>query len=80
MNTAIEDFNCLPDQEKKQLLVDAQKIAERFEHSVRFEFFRLNDFYIEVKTSFERQYRVISNVYALQNVPSIYADKVTQSL
>ncbi|MCW3105810.1 MAG: hypothetical protein JWQ09_316 [Segetibacter sp.] len=77
----IEDFNSLPEDRKMTIIVDAQKIGEYENGDIaRYELFRVDNFYVEVKVSFLYRYRKIINAYDLKDVPLVYSGKVIEAL
>ena len=72
----IEQFNILSENRKKQMLVDAQKIAERRLGHMKFEFFKINDFFVEVTTDFSYKINRQIKSYTFNDVPSFYAKEV----
>ncbi len=77
----IQEFNLLNDQRKKEIIIDAHKVAEyQDDHSSRFELFHFEDFYIEVKVNFQHRYRKIINTYSFQDIPLIYGGKELELL
>ena len=71
----IEEFKMLPEQRKKEILVDADKVAELVEESSRNELFQIDDFFVEVQISFLKRYRKILDIYSKINLPEIYSGK-----
>lgn len=70
----IQDFNSLPEQRKKEIIVDAEKLGEYQDRdSTRYELFKVDKFFVEVKVSFSHRYRKILNSYLMNEVPSVYA-------
>ena len=69
---SIEDYNKLTDRQKKQLLVDAEKIGEYVDDIASFEVFRLDHFFVEVSKSVTHKFRKILNVYLVNDIPKRY--------
>ena len=73
---SIEDFNSLPEQRKKEIIVDAIKVAEHEEDIVKFELFRIDNFFVEVSRSIIKRFRKVTNTYLPNNLPAIYANRL----
>ncbi|GEO12142.1 hypothetical protein [Segetibacter aerophilus] len=76
----IEQYNNLPDRQKKELLMDASKIDEHEDEISTYEFFRIEDFYVEVSRSVTYKYRRILNTYSLKDIPLNYAGRVAANV
>ena len=59
----IEEFELLTDQKKKEIIVDAQKVAEYREEQDKYEVFKIDRFFVEVKVSYLKKYRKITNTF-----------------
>ena len=75
-----EEFEALPEYEQKHLLVDSNKVAEHYDDVAKYEFFQVANFFVEVKVSFVKRYRVITHTYNYDNIPLEYAHKVQERL
>ncbi|GEO09497.1 hypothetical protein [Segetibacter aerophilus] len=76
----LEQYNNLPDRQKKELLIDAFKIDEHEDEISTYELFRIEDFYVEVSKSVIFKFRKILNTYALKDIPLNYAGKVAENI
>lgn len=75
----IEDFNSLPAQRQKEIIVDAQKVAEFKDDSVKYEVFKIDQFFVEVKVSFLKKYRKITKTFYPSDFPLLYSGKSFKS-
>ena len=73
----LENFIILSEQRQKEILVDADKLDERLDNSTKYEFFGIEDFFVEVKTCFAERYRKITNYYQSNNIPPTYLKNVS---
>jgi hypothetical protein len=74
---SIEDFDLLSEYRKKEILVDAHKVAEYHDGLCRYELFNISDFYVEVKVCFFHRYRKILNTYYFKDIPYTYAPQLS---
>jgi hypothetical protein len=74
----IDEYNNLPDKQKKDLLVDAEKIAECEDHIANHELFKIGTFFVEVSKSVTYKYRKILNVYLLEEIPRKYLEIIKE--
>ncbi len=69
-------FNSLSDKRQKEIIVDAQKVAEYQDGDAeRYELFGIEDFFIEVKVNFWERNRKILNTYSMKDIPINYDGK-----
>jgi hypothetical protein len=47
---SIKDFEALSDEERKIAIFEAEKISERQDADLKYEIFRIDGFYIEIRT------------------------------
>jgi hypothetical protein len=71
-----DDFQALPEHRQKELLVDAEKLDQHLMNNKRLELYRIDDFFVEVITSFEYRYRKIVNCYNWKDIPFFYSATV----
>lgn len=77
----VVEFNSLSDERKMEIIVDADKIGQYEDRQLgRFELFRIDRFYAEVKVNFLQRYRKIVNTYDLKDIPLVYSGAVYGSL
>jgi len=76
----IEQYNCLPDKQRKALLVDAEKIYEFEDDTETHELFQIDNFFVEVSKSVTYKFRKILNTYSVDNIPVSYADVITADI
>ncbi|MDB5246783.1 MAG: hypothetical protein JWQ40_1177 [Segetibacter sp.] len=72
----VEEFNKLDDQNKKVLIFEASKIAERNEDFKKFELFNIDDFFVEIMSSRFLKFRRTMAVYTQQDLPLVYSHNV----
>ncbi len=65
----IEEFNKLSDRCKKELLIDAKKLAEREDAVAKYEIFKIDDFFVEVSRSITFKFRKIINTFSSKEKP-----------
>ncbi|GEO12097.1 hypothetical protein [Segetibacter aerophilus] len=76
----IDQYNNLPDKQKKELLIDAIKIGEHEDEIATYELFKIDDFYVEVSRSVTYKFRRILHTYPFKdNLPN-YVGVVAQML
>jgi hypothetical protein len=76
----IDEYNKVPDKQKKHLLVDAEKIAECQDDIATYELFKIDTFVVEVSKSVTYKFRKILNVYPLEEIPSKYSESYSRTL
>ena len=76
----MEEFTALPEHRQKEILVDADKVDEITDDQTRYEFFGIDNFFVEVKTSFLHKYRKIIHCYYSKDIPLSYSKKVFKYL
>lgn len=72
----LEDFTVLPEQEKRMVLFDANKVDERIDQINRYELFKVDQFFIEVKTCLVGKFKRFIQPYTLKDLPLEYCGKV----
>lgn len=70
---SIEEFNSLPEKRKKEIIVDADKVAEYKDDSAKYELFKIDRFFVEVQVNFLKRYRRIINTYFVKDIPPTYS-------
>jgi len=76
---SILQFNNLADFEKKKMLAGSVKLSEHKKGNRKFELFKINNFYVEVITTFAfKTYRQIKS-YEYNNVPFVYKADILQA-
>ncbi len=68
----IEDYKTLPEQKKKEILVDAHKVGEVNDEYGRRELYQVDNFYVEVFINFVKHFRKILDIYSVKDIPSLY--------
>jgi hypothetical protein len=69
-----EEFNNLSEEEKKIALFEARKITERFDQRMKYELFQIDNFFIETKTSLQRQFKRVIATFTSKEVLDRYAN------
>ncbi len=72
----IENFNTLNEQQKVELIFDANKITEKVDNEANYQLFEINDFFVEAKTSLEGKFKRSFTTYSLKELPVEYAGEV----
>lgn len=71
-----EEFNNLDDASKKVLLFDARKVVEKQDGFSRFQLFKIDNFFVEAKTSLKNFTRRCLTTYTVKDLPVMYAGDV----
>lgn len=69
----IENFNLLSNSEKTVLIFEANQITERLDDTIKYQLFKIDNFYIETKTSLLGNFKRVINTYTLKDLPAQYA-------
>src|SRR4051812_6667201 len=72
----IESFNLLDEHQKIQLVFDADKITEKIDDEANYQLFKIDNFFIEAKTSLEGKFKRSFSFYTLRNLPTDYLGEV----
>lgn len=72
----IESFNLLDEHQKVQLIFEADKISEKVDDEANYQLFRIDNFFIEAKTSLEGKFKRCFTFYTLKELPAEYASEV----
>jgi hypothetical protein len=72
----IDDFKGLEEQQKVQLIFDANKITEKIDSEANYQLFQIDNFYVETKTSLEGKFKRSFKTYSLKELPADYAGEV----
>lgn len=72
----IENFNNLTEQQKVELIFDANKITEKVDNEANYQLFQVDNFFVESKTSLEGKFKRSFNAYTLQDLPVNYMGEV----
>jgi hypothetical protein len=72
----IEEFKSLEEQQKVQLIFDANKITERIDSEANYQLFQIDNFYVETKTSLEGKFKRSFKTYSLKELPADYVGEV----
>ncbi len=72
----IENFNTLNEQQKVELIFDANKITEKVDNEANYQLFEINDFFVEAKTSLEGKFKRSFTTYSLKELPVEYAGEI----
>lgn len=75
-----DNFNDLKDLDKHQLVFDAEKVDEVHDGFITFSLFKLDNLYIEVRTSPDRTIKKSIRGYELKELPLIYTCSIFKSL
>ena len=70
-----EEFNNLSEEEKKIAIFEARKITERFDQRMKYELFQIDNFFVETKTSLQRQFKRVIATFSRKEVPLLYGDE-----
>lgn len=71
------EMNCnqfykLEEHQQMKLIMDADYVTEKVEGECKFELFKIDSFYVEVKTSVSGNYRKVVSCYSLRDLPAEY--------
>lgn len=72
----IKNFNLLEEHQKVQLIFDADKMSEKADNEANYQLFRIDNSFVEVKTSLEGKFKRSFTFYTLKNLPAEYASEV----
>src|SRR4051812_14705665 len=72
----IESFNLLDEHQKIQLVFDADKVSEKVDDEANYQLFKIDNFYIEARTSLEGKFKRTFSYYTLKNLPAYYLSEV----
>lgn len=72
----IEIFNTLNEQQKVELIFDANKITEKVDNETNYQLFQIDNFFVEAKTSLEGKFKRSFTTYSLKELPAEYAGEV----
>lgn len=72
----IEIFNNLKEQQKVQLVFDANKITEKVDDEANYQLFQIDDFFVETRTSLEGKFKRTFTTYSLKELPVEYVGEV----
>ncbi len=72
----IESFNLLDEHQKTQLVFDADKISEKADAEANYQLFRIDNFFVETKTSLEGKFKRSFRFYTLKELPAEYASEI----
>ncbi len=72
----IENFNMLDEHKKVELIFDAVKITEKIDEDSNYQLFKIDNFYVETKTSLEGKFKRRFKTYTLKELPLDYAGEV----
>jgi hypothetical protein len=72
----IETFNKLSEQEKVELIFDANKITEKVDNEANYQLFQIDNFFVEAKRSLDGKFKRSFIAYSLKELPVEYAGEV----
>lgn len=72
----IEKFETLNEQQKVELIFDANKITEKVDNEANYQLFQVDSFFVEAKTSLEGKFKRCFTSYALKDLPADYISEV----
>lgn len=72
----IETFNLLHEYQKVQLIFDADKISEKVDDEANYQLFKIDNFFIEARTSLEGKFKRSFTFYTLKELPAEYASEI----
>ena len=72
----IENFNKLNEKEKVVLIFEASKITEKLDDTIKYQLFKIDNFYIETKTSVLGKFKRTITTYTLKDLPAEYAGQI----
>jgi hypothetical protein len=76
MIMTIESFNLLKEHQKIQMIFDADKISEKVDDEANYQLFKIDNFFIEAKTSLEGKFKRSFTFYTLKELPADYISEV----
>lgn len=72
----IEIFNTLRQQQKVELIFDADKITEKVDNETNYQLFKIANFFVEAKTSLEGKFKRCFTAYTLKELPADYMSEI----
>ncbi len=69
----VEHFNSLSEEQKKIAIFDAEKVTERSDDLAKYELFKIDNFFVETKTSIQYKFKRVIETFTLREVPAVYA-------
>lgn len=72
----LQDFEKLGEQDKVQMIFDANKITEKIDDEANYQLFQIGKFYVETKTSLEGKFKRNFKTFTLKDLPVDYAGEV----
>ena len=72
----IENFNLLNEHQKIQLIFDADKVSEKVDNEANYQLFKIDNFFVEAKTSLEGKFKMSFAFYTLKELPAEYASEI----
>ncbi len=72
----IESFNLLDEQQKVQIIFDADKISEKVDNEANYQLFQIYNFFVEARTSLEGKFKRSFTFFTLKELPAEYASEV----
>jgi hypothetical protein len=75
-NMTIENFETLSEQQKVQLIFEANKITEKVDNEANYQLFEVDNFYVEAKTSLQGKFKRSFITYTIKELPVCYATEV----
>lgn len=72
----IENFNNLSQQQKIQLVFDADKITEKVDNEANYQLFRIENFFVETKISLEGKFKRSFTTYTVRDLPPEYVSEI----
>lgn len=72
----IAEFTTLAEDQKVQLIFDANKITEKIDKESNYQLFQIDNFFVETKTSLEGKFKRSIKTYSLKELPVDYAGEV----
>jgi|GEM_PF-6747318 len=72
----IEDFDMLSEHDKVVLIFEASKITEKTDEVAKYQLFKIDNFFVETKTSLHGEFKRVITTYSLKNLPAEYAGEV----
>ena len=66
----------LKEQQKVELIFDANKITEKVDNEANYQLFQIDNFFVEAKTSLEGKFKRSFTTYSLKELPAEYAGEI----
>jgi hypothetical protein len=72
----VNDFNKLDEDSKKVMIFEAKKVVEKQDGFTKFQLFKIDNFFVETKTTLKNFTKRCLTTYTVRELPSMYSGDV----